>query len=237
MTTIETRNTDIEGIDGGLRRNRRRRRCRRPSVAGSSETTNDGSLCLSDSESDGQWGNSPLGSTTSGSCDEYGSSTEPQNRIRRQFDSVSERGLSEDNVDLESGELEVKVRSSKEERDCRICHLNLVSGGGGDQDGMVTIELGCSCKGDLGASHRQCAETWFKIKGNTTCEICGATVRNVVGEQTNEANNATGAASAPPVNLAETRCVCQGRWIMNFLFACMIFAFVISWLFHFNILP
>ncbi|CAK9167757.1 unnamed protein product, partial [Ilex paraguariensis] len=71
-----------------------------------------------------------------------------------------------------------------------------------------------------------------------TCEICGATARNVAGEQTDEANNATGAASpSPPVILTDTRSACQGRRIMNFLLACMIFAFVISWLFHFNILP
>uniref|UniRef100_M8BH33 Uncharacterized protein n=1 Tax=Aegilops tauschii TaxID=37682 RepID=M8BH33_AEGTA len=28
------------------------------------------------------------------------------------------------------------------------------------------ITLGCSCKGDLSYSHKQCAETWFKIRGN-----------------------------------------------------------------------
>ena len=60
-------------------------------------------------------------------------------------------------VDLESGVLAV-------ERDCRICQLSLDSG---DQENGLGIELGCSCKGDLGSAHRQCAETWFKIKGNT----------------------------------------------------------------------
>jgi hypothetical protein len=28
------------------------------------------------------------------------------------------------------------------------------------------IELGCSCKEDLAAAHKNCAEAWFKIKGN-----------------------------------------------------------------------
>lgn len=48
------------------------------------------------------------------------------------------------------------------EKDCRICHLGVetTSGGGGG------IELGCSCKDDLAVAHRQCAETWFKIKGD-----------------------------------------------------------------------
>ncbi|GFY84541.1 RING/FYVE/PHD zinc finger superfamily protein [Actinidia rufa] len=29
-----------------------------------------------------------------------------------------------------------------------------------------SIELGCACKEDLAAAHKQCAEAWFKIKGN-----------------------------------------------------------------------
>ncbi|KAL4386351.1 hypothetical protein GQ457_09G030190 [Hibiscus cannabinus] len=35
------------------------------------------------------------------------------------------------------------------------------------------------CKDDLAAAHKHCAEAWFKIKGNRTCEICGSTARNV----------------------------------------------------------
>lgn len=60
-------------------------------------------------------------------------------------------------VDLEGGDLEGKLHLC--ERDCRICHLGLENG--------MDIELGCCCKGDLGAAHYKCAETWFKIKGNT----------------------------------------------------------------------
>ncbi|XP_012068519.2 uncharacterized protein LOC105631129, partial [Jatropha curcas] len=75
-------------------------------------------------------------------------------------------------VDLESGVLEGKMHlGDKNERDCRICHLGLESV---EQENGVAIELGCSCKGDLGAAHKKCAETWFKIKGNTICEICSA---------------------------------------------------------------
>nr|GEU41721.1 RINGv domain-containing protein [Tanacetum cinerariifolium] len=36
----------------------------------------------------------------------------------------------------------------------------------GDSDSGGVIELGCNCKGDLGAAHKQCAETWFKFRSN-----------------------------------------------------------------------
>nr|GMD64397.1 uncharacterized protein LOC109163760 [Ipomoea batatas] len=117
-------------------------------------------------------------------------------------------------------------------------------GGGGDGDGELepsgggAIELGCSCRGDLGTAHKHCAETWFKIKGNTTCEICGATAVNIAGEQaTTEDIDTSGVASAAPVVVSENQNFWRGRRVMNFLLACMVFAFVISWLFHFNILP
>eukprot|EP00262_Sarcandra_glabra_P022047 TRINITY_DN9573_c0_g1_i1.p1 TRINITY_DN9573_c0_g1~~TRINITY_DN9573_c0_g1_i1.p1 ORF type:complete len:192 (+),score=28.16 TRINITY_DN9573_c0_g1_i1:186-761(+) len=130
-------------------------------------------------------------------------------------------------------DLETKVVSAKTERDCRICHLTLEAS---NPESGVAIELGCSCKDDLAAAHKQCAETWFKLKGNKTCEICGATARNVVGvnetefmDQWSETSNA---APAPP---AETRSFWHGHRFLNFLLACMVFAFVISWLLHFNV--
>lgn len=92
----------------------------------------------------------------------------------------SEIGSDSDAGDLESGELHsghVKEEKQKKKRNCRICHMRLVGGGGGGRSGGGDgesgggggegIELGCSCKGDLGAAHKQCAETWFKIRGNT----------------------------------------------------------------------
>ncbi|KAA8534131.1 hypothetical protein F0562_031676 [Nyssa sinensis] len=54
-------------------------------------------------------------------------------------------------------------------------------------------------------------------------------------EQWNEANDAAVAAAVAPVPLAETRNFWQGHRFLNFLLACMVFAFVISWLFHFNV--
>ncbi|XP_023519519.1 uncharacterized protein LOC111782909 isoform X2 [Cucurbita pepo subsp. pepo] len=146
-------------------------------------------------------------------------------------------------VDLESGDLEVKVHLGKIERDCRICHLELESGGGRDHND-TPILLGCCCRGDLGTAHKHCAETWFKIKGNTICEICGATAQNVASQQINEPSNAAAAAAAAvassamtaPLTLVETRTIFHGRRIMNFLLACMLLAFAMSWLFHFKLM-
>lgn len=61
--------------------------------------------------------------------------------------------------------LELNVHSEKVERDCRICQLSLDMDDS-DQESGIPIELGCSCKDDLAAAHKHCAEAWFKIKGN-----------------------------------------------------------------------
>ncbi|KAE8712061.1 hypothetical protein F3Y22_tig00110264pilonHSYRG00155 [Hibiscus syriacus] len=147
-------------------------------------------------------------------------------------------------VDLESGVVEPKPFLAKEtETDCRICHLTLDPN---NHESGIPIELGCSCKDDLAAAHKHCAEAWFKIKGNRTCEICGSTARNVVTAAThtdttepwNEANDSTvvEAAMVPStIHAAGTQNFWQGHRFLNFLLACMVFAFVISWLFHFNV--
>ncbi|XP_071707527.1 uncharacterized protein [Rutidosis leptorrhynchoides] len=158
-------------------------------------------------------------------------------------------------VDLESGggihggdgDEGSKLHLSKIERDCRICHLSLDFTNNQDfENGNgIPIELGCSCKDDLAAAHKHCAEAWFKIKGNKTCEICGSIAQNVAGandaelmEQWNEANDAMSAATAhggTTTTTADARNFWQGHRFLNFLLACMVFAFVISWLFHFNV--
>ncbi|MCD7472909.1 hypothetical protein HAX54_014326 [Datura stramonium] len=143
-------------------------------------------------------------------------------------------------VDIENGNDESKVHLGEIERDCRICHLSLVSS---EPETGVAIELGCSCKDDLAAAHKHCAETWFKIKGNKTCEICNSIACNVVGptdiesaQEINETNAlATNAASAQVSATLESRTCLNGHRFLNFILACMVFAFVISWLFHFNI--
>ncbi|KAL2525777.1 RING/FYVE/PHD zinc finger superfamily protein [Abeliophyllum distichum] len=154
---------------------------------------------------------------------------------KRRESNVSE--CSVEVVDLKDGPPEIRLHLAKTSRDCRICHLSLDAA---NQDSGLPIELGCSCKGDLAAAHNQCAEAWFKIKGNKTCEICGSIARNVSGvneaelmEQWNEANDA--AATATSASPAQARNFWQGHRFLNFLLACMVFAFVISWLFHFNV--
>ncbi|CAL9074833.1 RINGv [Musa troglodytarum] len=133
--------------------------------------------------------------------------------------------------DLESGIWEIK----KGDKDCRICHLNLEEDA---PESGVQILLGCSCKNDLGIAHKLCAEKWFKTKGNKTCEICGSTAQNVVVsdeaeliEQSDEADTTSG----PRTQATETQGFWQGHRFLNFLLACVVFAFVVSWLFHFNI--
>ncbi|XP_071687567.1 uncharacterized protein [Rutidosis leptorrhynchoides] len=237
------------------RRRRRRPRSgrrRRPSHVEPAAATTDGvggsSFRLSDSDAQSS---ARLDSSVAG--DECGSSgifSYNHSRIES----------SSDEIDLESGELEMKVHFlGKNDKQCRICHLNFeVNGGGGGGDSSVDydgddggggdgggpIELGCSCKGDLGTAHKQCAETWFKIKGNMTCEICGAIAQNVGGDQTNETSNTNNdtepvdrSATAPRVGPTEARSFWQGRRIMNVLLGFMVLAFIVSWLFHFKVLP
>ncbi|KAM0826029.1 hypothetical protein ACQ4PT_069152 [Festuca glaucescens] len=51
---------------------------------------------------------------------------------------------------------------------CRICHLSPEGGDGPAMEpGAEVIRLGCGCKEELGDAHRQCAEAWFRIKGDS----------------------------------------------------------------------
>lgn len=116
---------------------------------------------------------------------------------------------------------------SSGERTCRVCYLGQAS----RPESGPPIELGCDCKEDLAFAHRQCAEAWFKIKGNKTCEICGSTVHNVigVGDATFMENWNGDARTAAESDAA--RCW-QNHRLFNILLACMVFAFVLPWLFH-----
>ncbi|WOH02273.1 hypothetical protein DCAR_0521662 [Daucus carota subsp. sativus] len=149
-------------------------------------------------------------------------------------------------LDLESGEVKMAVKNTGkincneilEERECRICHLSLMESCCG-----AAIELKCECKGDLAAAHQHCADTWFNIRGNRSCEICGAIARYVSKEdkRKDEVNDSGGGVAevtiGPEEIQYETRRNNRGRRIMNFLLSCMILGFVISWLFHFHVLP
>lgn len=219
------------------------------SVAGSEV-----SVCFSDAEDGSCF--SQFYSTTGGSYDEYSFACVSDDQEMsggggdsRRVSSVSSSSSSDCSVAIESAvhEIEIKVHLANNnnnnrvegERDCRICHLGLESN---SHESGVPIQLGCSCKNDLAAAHKQCAEAWFKIRGNKTCEICNSIARNVAGateietaELSNEANNATATSSiSAAVPREETRNFWHGHRFLNFLLACMVFAFVISWLFHFN---
>ncbi|KAJ0720749.1 putative Zinc finger, RING-CH-type, Zinc finger, RING/FYVE/PHD-type [Helianthus annuus] len=50
------------------------------------------------------------------------------------------------------------------EKQCRICYLNV--DGGDDEVVDEVMELGCDCKDDLAIVHKECALTWFMIKGD-----------------------------------------------------------------------
>ncbi|XP_060202165.1 uncharacterized protein LOC132630617 [Lycium barbarum] len=212
--------------------------------AGTSGSSEEGSVCFSDADEGSCY--SQFYSTVDGSnYDDYSFACATESEIgeamveSRRVSSVAE---SDRSVDLENGNGETKLHVGKIiERDCRICHLSLLSSD--TPESGVAIELGCSCKDDLAAAHRHCAEAWFKIKGNKTCEICNSIARNVVGpndvesaQQTNESSAvATSAVSAPVSATSEARTCLNGHRFLNFILACMVFAFVISWLFHFNI--
>ncbi|KAL8171535.1 hypothetical protein V2J09_023339 [Rumex salicifolius] len=140
-------------------------------------------------------------------------------------------------VDLESGVDEEKSHSCKNKRNCRICHMSLDAS---NPDSGIPLELGCSCKNDLAAAHKHCAEAWFKIRGNKTCEICNSTALNIVGVNEATTGENWNDPNVPPANgllahSVDTRRFWQGNRFLNFLLACMVFAFVISWLFHFNV--
>lgn len=58
-----------------------------------------------------------------------------------------------------------------------VCRTDIETGSCYYQDTL--IELGCSCKNDLGLVHYACALKWFVNHGSTVCEICGCLAKNV----------------------------------------------------------
>ncbi|KAG8487544.1 hypothetical protein CXB51_018483 [Gossypium anomalum] len=65
---------------------------------------------------------------------------------------------------IEGEVAEIKVHLAKVKKDCRICHLGLESNS--HESEVPTELLSCSCKDDLAAAHKLCAEAWFKNRGN-----------------------------------------------------------------------
>lgn len=117
---------------------------------------------------------------------------------------------------------------SSGERVCRVCYMGFAA----QPENGPAIELGCQCKQDLAFAHRQCAEAWFKIKGNRTCEICGSTVENVSGINESTFMENLNDADARVAATSEGERCWQNHRIFNVLLACMVFAFVLPWLIH-----
>ena len=120
---------------------------------------------------------------------------------------------------------------------CRVCHLGLQPGS------SESLELGCACKHDLALCHRDCAEEWFKIRGNTVCEICGETVKNVkIPEPAEsmvgwlEADGADAAATQRVVvrstAMSRLRYCWQRQIVRNALLAALVVVCTVPWFFR-----
>ncbi|TYH54723.1 hypothetical protein ES332_D09G189600v1 [Gossypium tomentosum] len=209
MSSLEMSHIDLE--QGTHRRNE------------SEVSAGEASVCFSDADEGSCY--SQFYSTTGGSYDEYSFGCE----IGGDSDSRRVSSASDCSVEVRapSGANELKLHLAKVEKDCRICHLGLESN---SHESGAPIELGCSCKDDLAAAHKHCAEAWFKIRGNKTCEICHSIARNVVGvnevestEQPNETNSSTATTAVlGAASYTESRSFWHGHRFLNFLLACML---------------
>ncbi|KAI4324433.1 hypothetical protein MLD38_029925 [Melastoma candidum] len=232
---------DLEEGGGYVPRHGRRNSSARSddSGEGRDDASEDGSVSFSDADVGSCY--SHYYSTAGGSYDEYSFGCMSDGDIPGGSGSGRASSVTESECSVEVVEVEVHLAKVERDKDCRICHLGLESN---SQESGVPIELGCSCKDDLGVAHKNCAEAWFKIRGNKICEICNSVARNVVWanevesteQPSNEVENVV-ASSAVTAHTApsERRYFWQGHRFLNFLLACMIFAFVISWLFHFHV--
>lgn len=124
------------------------------------------------------------------------------------------------------------------ERVCRICHLSSEglldatdATATATTNSMDLIQIGCGCKDDLGNAHVYCAETWFKLKGNRICEICGETAMNIKGVGENAFLERRFIRSTGFSSESSGGCW-RGQPFCNFLLACLVIAFVLPWFFR-----
>ncbi|KAM7503317.1 hypothetical protein LguiB_002221 [Lonicera macranthoides] len=128
------------------------------------------------------------------------------------------------------------------EKECRICHLSREE----EEENHNLMELGCACKGELGVSHLSCAQTWFKLKGNRSCEICGKQARNVTGVEEEgrismldwtevrlmtRRNTATTFREEEEDDLGRCR-----HGFCNTLLVCLFIAFIFPWIYRISML-
>ncbi|XP_027153782.1 E3 ubiquitin-protein ligase MARCH11-like [Coffea eugenioides] len=114
------------------------------------------------------------------------------------------------------------------EQICRICHLGNEPSSSGSSE---LIQLGCHCRGELGISHRSCAETWFQQRGNRLCEICNNTAKNVrlikdISIYIRDYHEIRPMAVAGYDSPRESPRRC--KQFCNFLLACLVVGFIIS---------
>ena len=74
-------------------------------------------------------------------------------------------------IDINCGSAKGCVDKWDGEMVCRICHLSSDQSPDRTTATMSSttadlLHLGCGCKDELGIAHAQCAETWFKLRGN-----------------------------------------------------------------------
>lgn len=117
---------------------------------------------------------SPEGGSTSNSSGSVGDLNHSAKEIASNVPPVKDQiGIHLANVHgKDSCVIDVKCADGEdcdsEAKICRICHLDsdLQEPEVGPKIRMEVIELGCSCKGELGCAHSSCAATWFNQKGN-----------------------------------------------------------------------
>ncbi|XP_073157642.1 uncharacterized protein [Henckelia pumila] len=147
---------------------------------------------------------------------------------------VDETAKTEDKRSSIVIDVDCKDAIGDSQRVCRICHLSAKESG---KSLMGLIELGCRCKGELGVAHLDCAEAWFRVRGNRFCEICGDAAKNIKGVSDYGFMEAwNDRSSTDPSNLTSEgsrRCL-RGQPLCNFLMACLVIAFVLPWFFRVN---
>lgn len=62
--------------------------------------------------------------------------------------------------------------SSDASATCLICLDSL-----DPSDTRATVHLGCMCKGAAAYRHKACLDQWLTVKGDTTCDVCGAEMK------------------------------------------------------------
>ncbi|KAJ6830397.1 uncharacterized protein M6B38_354170 [Iris pallida] len=138
---------------------------------------------------------------------------------------------------VEKGKVFVEEEEEEEEGLCRICHLS-PDRKAGEAAASELMQIGCGCRSDLGTAHRDCAETWFRVKGNRCCEICGMNAKNITGEEDGsfmeEWHDRRAGSSSAHGNSPERVGCWRGRPFCNFLMACLVMAFILPWFFRVN---